>query len=77
MALKILILGAGLQGRAAAFDLLRQNDVEKIILADVSSANLNLVREWLNDERLQFAEALFRIAEALFRMAEELSQNLL
>lgn len=33
--MRILVLGAGLQGTACAFDLLRQEDVEAVVLADL------------------------------------------
>lgn len=36
--MRMLILGGGLMGRAAAYDMVRQNDVEKVIVADVDRA---------------------------------------
>ncbi len=38
--MRMLVLGAGLQGSAAAFDLLRQDDVEEVRLADVAIGKL-------------------------------------
>jgi lysine 6-dehydrogenase len=38
--MRMLVLGAGLQGSAAAFDLLRQPDVEGVRLADVAVGKL-------------------------------------
>ena len=34
--MKVLVLGGGAQGSAAAFDLLRQDDVERVVIADQS-----------------------------------------
>lgn len=36
--MRMLILGGGLMGRAAAYDMVRQNDVEKVVVADVDRA---------------------------------------
>ncbi len=36
--MRMLILGGGLMGRAAAYDMVRQSDVEKVIVADVDRA---------------------------------------
>jgi len=38
--MRMLVLGAGLQGSACAYDLLRQPDVEKVTLADRHAARL-------------------------------------
>jgi lysine 6-dehydrogenase len=38
--MRMLVLGAGLQGSAAAFDLLQQKDVEEVRLADVAVGKL-------------------------------------
>src|SRR5215213_6432900 len=38
--MRILVLGAGLQGSSCAFDLLRNNDVEQVRLADREHAHL-------------------------------------
>lgn len=34
--MKLLVLGGGMMGRAAAYDMVRQDDVEKVVIADVS-----------------------------------------
>ncbi len=36
--MRMLILGGGLMGRAAAYDMVRQSDVEKVVVADVDRA---------------------------------------
>lgn len=38
--MKFLVLGGGAQGSAAAFDLLRQEEVEQVVLADRDTSNL-------------------------------------
>jgi lysine 6-dehydrogenase len=55
-AMKVLVLGAGLQGSAAAFDLLRNPDVERVGLADVSGDRLDAARLRLGDRRLALHE---------------------
>jgi lysine 6-dehydrogenase len=54
--MKLLVLGAGLQGSAAAFDLLRNVDVERVGLADRSSERLEQARLRLGDRRLSLHE---------------------
>ncbi len=66
--MKILVLGAGLQGSACAFDLLRQADVERVTLADLEpeKAGAFLPEDGrLRRERLDFTdEAALREAIA-------------
>jgi lysine 6-dehydrogenase len=50
--MKALVLGAGLQGGAAAFDLLRNPDVERVGLADLSGERLDQARARLGDRRV-------------------------
>jgi lysine 6-dehydrogenase len=38
--MKILVLGAGAQGSAAAFDLLKRDDVDRVMLADASTESV-------------------------------------
>ena len=48
--MRMLVLGAGLQGSAAAFDLLRQPDVEEVRLADVAVGKLRpFLQPFLSD----------------------------
>ena len=48
--MRYLILGAGQQGRAIAFDLLREEDTE-VVLADSDADLLEDVYSWLDDPR--------------------------
>jgi hypothetical protein len=50
--MKALVLGAGLQGGAAAFDLLRNPAVERVGLADLSGTRLDQARARLGDRRV-------------------------
>src|SRR5262249_56679357 len=48
--MRMLVLGAGMQGSAAAFDLLRQDDVEEVRLADVAVGTLKpFLQPYLTD----------------------------
>jgi lysine 6-dehydrogenase len=61
--LKLLVLGAGLQGGAAAFDMLQNPDVERVGLADVSPERLEQARLRLADRRLATHELDVRDTE--------------
>lgn len=50
--MKMLVLGAGLQGCACAFDLLRDPDVTKVTLADLQPERMARFLSKLNDPRL-------------------------
>jgi lysine 6-dehydrogenase len=50
--MKLLVLGAGLQGSAAAFDMLRNPDVERVGIADANSERLDQVQQKLDDRRV-------------------------
>ena len=47
------VLGAGLMGKATAYDLLQQNDTTEVILADNSSEELKKAAEFLNSSKLE------------------------
>ena len=49
--MRYLVLGAGQQGRAIAFDLLRDPEAE-IVLADNDPDQLEDVHSWLDDPRV-------------------------
>ncbi len=50
--MRILVLGAGKQGRAVAFDVLRNPDVEEVGIADVDADALESLRAFLGDRRV-------------------------
>lgn len=51
--MKYCVLGAGLMGKAVAFDLLRHNDTEKVIIADADKNKLDETKAFLNDARIE------------------------
>ena len=51
--MKLIVLGAGQMGTAAAYDLLRQEDVTALVLADGDPASLQSAGDTLQDARLQ------------------------
>jgi lysine 6-dehydrogenase len=52
--MRFVVLGAGLQGSACAFDLLRNDGVGKVVLADLNVANLpRFLDPYRDDERLE------------------------
>jgi lysine 6-dehydrogenase len=50
--MKYAVLGAGLMGKAVAYDLLNQYDTTEIILADAKQKTLEEASRFLNDSRL-------------------------
>ncbi|GIK31414.1 MAG: hypothetical protein D8M52_09615 [Chlorobi bacterium] len=50
MAYRYVILGAGLQGRAAAFDLALRGEAESIVLADQDPAQVQEAQRWLSEQ---------------------------
>lgn len=51
--MRFMILGTGMQGRACAFDMLRNPEVQEILLCDSSEARLEALREEFGDPRVQ------------------------
>ncbi|MBW3552125.1 MAG: saccharopine dehydrogenase NADP-binding domain-containing protein [Gemmatimonadetes bacterium] len=52
--MRFVVLGAGLQGSACAFDLLRSDGVEKVVLADLNVSRLpRFLEGYTGDERLE------------------------
>jgi saccharopine dehydrogenase-like NADP-dependent oxidoreductase len=50
--MKILLLGVGLQGKAALHDLARSPDVAQVIAADVNDADLQRYVDQLNSDKV-------------------------
>lgn len=50
--MKFMVLGAGMQGRSAAFDLLKNPATQSVLLADSSQENLEFCRKFLKSPRL-------------------------
>lgn len=54
--MKVIILGgSGAQGRAVAFDLVQNENVEKVVLADVDKGALDEVTGWINSPKCKTA----------------------
>jgi lysine 6-dehydrogenase len=55
--MRFVVLGAGLQGSACAFDLLRSEGVEKVVLADLDIRSCRLFLEaFREDDRLELVQ---------------------
>ena len=67
MAMKFLVLGAGLQGSACAYDLLGQDDVERVTLADLYPSGPPFLPD---DPRLRRVETDFTDEDALADLME-------
>ncbi len=57
--MRFLILGGGLQGTACAYDLLRQDDVERVTIADVETGPDRVPDFLPDDTRLRWQQADF------------------
>ena len=55
--MKFMILGAGMQGRACAFDMLRNPEVTEILLADSQASTLSRAKAWLKSPKVKTARA--------------------
>jgi len=67
----MLVLGAGLQGSACAFDLLRSDDVEKVIVADLNVDRLPpFLERFRGDPRLELVAVDARDHEAVLRLMQ-------
>jgi len=49
--MRILLLGAGMMGRAIAYDLLRHEEVTELLIADREKRRAETLVEWLGDRR--------------------------
>ncbi len=51
--MKFLVIGAGMQARAVAYDLVRQNDVEEVRIADIEPNRLQNLKRALRSEKVE------------------------
>ncbi len=49
--MRMLVLGGGMMGRAAVYDMVRQDDVEKVIVADVDRAQAESAAEFAGSDK--------------------------
>ena len=66
--MRMLVLGAGLQGSACAYDLLQRPEVERVTLADVNPARLPAFLKKKKDKRLVTARFDVKQAARLRRL---------
>jgi lysine 6-dehydrogenase len=69
--MRFVVLGAGLQGSACAFDLLRHGGVERVTLADLHTTSLpRFLDGYRGDERLEIVELNAQDHDAVARVLE-------
>ncbi|MBI4404563.1 MAG: saccharopine dehydrogenase NADP-binding domain-containing protein [Deltaproteobacteria bacterium] len=50
--MKFLVIGSGMQGQAAAYDLIRNPQVGRVVLADASRDRVEKTKRWLNSDKI-------------------------
>jgi lysine 6-dehydrogenase len=55
--MKFLVIGAGMQARAVAYDLVRQNDVEEVRIADIELNRLQNLKRALRSKKVKIVVA--------------------
>lgn len=69
--MRMLVLGGGLQGSACAYDLLKNEKVERVVLADLNIDRIPpFLRQLANDPRLELVRVDARDEEAVSRVME-------
>ena len=69
--MKFLVLGAGLQGSACAYDLLQNDAVRRVVLADLTTDSLPpFLHKLRSDPRLELVQADARDSAALRRLLQ-------
>lgn len=51
---KVVVLGAGLMGRALAWDLCRQDNIDSVVVADVSAARIKETKKIVDSKKATF-----------------------
>ncbi|MEX2281049.1 MAG: saccharopine dehydrogenase C-terminal domain-containing protein [Gemmatimonadota bacterium] len=75
--MRFLVLGAGLQGSACAYDLLQNTAVQRVVLADLTVDRLPpFLQRYRNDARLELVQADARDEEALLNMLQRVDSCL-
>jgi lysine 6-dehydrogenase len=54
--MRLLVLGGGLMGRAAAYDMARQDDVDAVLVADIDRECLEETEKLVDSEKLELLE---------------------
>jgi lysine 6-dehydrogenase len=69
--MRFVVLGAGLQGSACAFDLLRTEGVEKVVLADLNTSSLPpFLERYRGDDRLELVQLDANDHDAVARLLD-------
>jgi len=55
--MKFLVIGAGMQARAVAFDLVRQKDVDEVRVCDVDAGRLSSLKRWRRSGKVRTFKA--------------------
>ena len=55
--MRFLVIGAGMQARAVAYDLVRQNDVEQVRIADIDHERLQTLKRVLHSPKIETFKA--------------------
>lgn len=69
--MKFLVIGCGMQGRAAALDLTRNPKVERVLIADLSRENLEKTRNWLDSPKVSVTVLSAPDRQAVTKAARE------
>jgi lysine 6-dehydrogenase len=69
--MRMLILGGGLMGRAAAYDMARQDDVERVVVADIDPRRLEETAEVARSDKLELVELDVRDHERVLAAMKE------
>ena len=55
--MRFLVIGAGMQARAVAYDLVRQNDVDEVRIADIEPERLRILKRGLHSPKVRTFKA--------------------
>ena len=50
--MRVLLIGAGMMGRAVAYDLVRRKEVREVLIADRDRGKAEEIADWLSDRRV-------------------------
>lgn len=68
--MRFMIVGGGMQGRACAFDMVRQDGVDEVLLADASEAMLASAKRFLRSPKVRYAKVDASKPDAVGRLAK-------
>ena len=68
--MRFMLLGSGMQGRACAFDMLRNPEVEEVLLADNSAKSMDSVKKLLKSTKVKTARVDASDVNRIKKLAE-------